>query len=400
LNIRLPLARAALLAALATTACGEGEPSLDPALADATATGEAPSSEASALALQGCTALPVTAVGAIGHDGNVPANTQDDDLATRWSHLGKGSWIQYDLGAARSLSGAAIAWHQGAARTNAFSLSVSADGATFTPVFTGRSSGTTTAAETYRFTARTARFLRVTVDGNSLNDWASIAEARPCAGPTLLWRGDFETGDLSQWSKSQAVSSNRLQLVGAPLRQGRYALKATVYQGDDPINASGDRAELVRMTREPSGSEYAYRWSTMFAQDFPSVRTWQLFTQWHHEGSSGSPPVEFYVYGEELRLSVGGNSPVIVWRAPLTRGVWNDFVFRVRWSADPAVGFVELYHNGKLVLPRRSIATQFPGQLNYLKVGLYRNDTIQPAGTVFHDGWVMGRTVEDVLFAP
>ena len=38
------------------------------------------------------------------------------------------------------------------------------------------------------------------------------------------------------------------------------------------------------MTRETEGYEYYYRWSTMFDSDFPSEKTWQLFTQWHHEG--------------------------------------------------------------------------------------------------------------------
>ena len=145
------------------------------------------------------------------------------------------------------------------------------------------------------------------------------------------------------------------------------------------------------------GSEYYYRFSTMFASDFPSVKTWQLFVQWHHEGSSGSPPVEFYVYGEEIRLNIGGSPGVIVWKKPLVRGQWHDFVFHVKWSPDASVGFVELYLNGALVMPKRNIATMFPGQLNYLKLGLYRSDTVQPTGVVYHDDFVMARSLSDVL---
>jgi hypothetical protein len=355
---------------------------------------------AEALTTQNCTPLSGLTVLASGHDGNVPGNTLDDRLDTRWSNLGKGSWIDYDLGANKALTGAAIAWHSGNLRASNFTLSVSSDGVNYTTVYTGRSSGTTTAAETYTFASRTARRLRVTVNGNTLNDWASIAEVRACAGTaaasTVVWRGDFETGDHSQWTRTQMVSSDRLALVSSPLRQGRYALKTTVYQGDDPINSSGNRNELVRMTREAAGSEYYYRFSTMFASDFPSVKTWQLFTQWHHEGGSGSPPVEFYVYGEEIRLNIGGDPGVIVWKTPLVRGQWQDFIFHVKWSPNATVGFVELYHNGQLVLPKRYIATQFSGMLNYLKVGLYRSDTVTQRGVVYHDGWVMGRTLADV----
>ena len=377
---------------------------------DSTETGEAPElwGESTAeLTAANCAQLTATAVTAKGHDGNVPANTVDDRLDTRWSNLGVGSWIDYDLGATKAVGGVTIAWHSGNTRTSSFTVSTSADGVTYTQVYSGKSTGTTSAAETYTFPAVSARRVRLTVNGNSLNEWASIAEARACAGTvdmqppgtgsSVVWVGDFETGSRSQWSSTQMVSADRLALVSSPLRQGRYALKATVRQGDDPINSSGNRNELVRMTREAAGSEYYYRWSTMFDSTFPSVKTWQLFTQWHHEGSSGSPPVEFYVYGEEIRLNVGGNPGTIVWRTPLVRGQWQDFIFHVKWSPNSSVGFVELYLNGKLVMPKRFMATQYSGQLNYLKVGLYRSDTVAQTGIVYHDGWMMARSLQDVL---
>ncbi|MFP2933657.1 heparin lyase I family protein [Pyxidicoccus sp. 3LG] len=397
---------AGALLGIGAAGCGDYTPTEE--------TGEAPESvgvSSAELTASNCTQLTAVSVIANGNDGNVPANTLDDRMDTRWSQLGKGAWIDYDLGATKSVGGATIAWHSGNTRANTFTVNVSTDGINYTQVYSGRSSGTTSNAETYTFPSVSARRLRIYVNGNTLNDWASIAEARACAGTTtqpppttppptgssVVWVGDFETNNLSQWSKTQMVSADRLALVASPLRQGRYAVKTTVKQGDDPINSSGNRNELVRMTREPAGSEYYYRWSTMFDSTFPSAKTWQLFTQWHHEGDSGSPPVEFYVYGEEIRLNIGGNPGTIVWRTPLVRGQWQDFIFHVKWSPNSSVGFVELYLNGKLVLPKRYIATQYSGQLNYLKVGLYRNDTISQTGIVYHDGWTMAGKLEDVL---
>ncbi|TSC31705.1 heparin lyase I family protein [Corallococcus sp. Z5C101001] len=360
------------------------------------------------LTASGCTQLTPSSVKASGDDGtgSVAANALDDQLTTRWSSLGKGQWLDFDLGSTKGVSGMSVAWHQGNTRVNTFTISVSPDGITYTPVYSGKSKGTTTAAETYTFTSVNARRVRVTVQGNTVNDWASIAEARPCSGATtsptpsgIVWKGDFESGDRSQWDGTQMVSADRLQVIPSPVREGGYALKATVRQGDDPINASGNRNELFKQTKEATGSEYWYRWSTRFAADFPSVKTWQLFTQWHHDGCCGSPPVEFYVYGEEMRLNIGGSPGTIVWTTPLVRNTWHDFIFHVKWSPNSSVGFVELYYDGKLVLPKRNIATQYSGSLNYLKIGLYRNDTIAPVGVVYHDGWVMGRTKEDVLNA-
>ncbi len=214
----------------------------------------------------------------------------------------------------------------------------------------------------------------------------------------VVWKGDFETGDTSQYTSAQRVSADRLQVVRSPVRQGRYALKATVRQGDDPINSSGNRNELVYQGYEKEGSEYYYRWQVLFPADYPSVKTWQVFTQWHHDGCCGSPPVEFFVYGEEIRLTL--TDSVTPWRTTLVRGQWQDFILHVRWSSDPNVGFVELWHNGQLVLPKSKHATMYAGDGIYLKLGLYRSDTVQPVGVVYHDGFVQATQLADVLPPP
>jgi hypothetical protein len=211
----------------------------------------------------------------------------------------------------------------------------------------------------------------------------------------IVWRGNFETGDRSQWSGTEMVSSDRLQIVESPVREGRYALKATVRQYDNPIHASGNRNELFYNSNETMGTEYYYRWSTMFDETFPSHPSWALFTQWHQSAlCCGSPPVAFYVKGENIYLGIQ-DSPV--WSAPLRRGVWHDFVFHVRWSDTPSVGFIELYYDGELVIPRRSAATNMPGQLNYLKQGLYRDEAIAPDGIVYHDAMIQATSLNDVM---
>jgi uncharacterized protein (TIGR03382 family) len=220
------------------------------------------------------------------------------------------------------------------------------------------------------------------------------------ASASVVWKGDFETGNLSQWTRAQSVASDRLQVVSDVVREGSYALKTTVHQGDDPINASGNRNEVVYMTDEAPGTEYFYKWSTLFPEDYPSMDTWQLFAQWHQGGCCGSPPLEFYVVGEAMFMRVGGINGQVLWQSPLVRGHWNDFVLHVKWSSDPSVGFVEMYKDGELVVPKTMAATQFSGDRNYLKLGLYRNDTISQVGVVYHDGFTMGTSLQDVMPPP
>jgi F5/8 type C domain len=123
-----------------------------------------------------CQKLPISNVAAIGDDGiNHPANAIDNNPNTRWSNLGVGSWIQADLGEKMTICSVDIAWYNGNQRQNNFVISVSNDGSTFTNVpFAGKSTGAT---ERYNLPANTVgRFVRITVNGNTQNNWASITE--------------------------------------------------------------------------------------------------------------------------------------------------------------------------------------------------------------------------------
>src|SRR5437867_491643 len=79
----------------------------------------------------GCPALGIASVTASGDDGHVAANAVDHDPATRWSALGKGSWLQVDLGEVRTVCSAGVAWYRGDQRRSQFSIAVSTDGTTF-----------------------------------------------------------------------------------------------------------------------------------------------------------------------------------------------------------------------------------------------------------------------------
>jgi hypothetical protein len=124
-----------------------------------------------------CTNLPVTGITAIRSDaGYPPSNTQDNNLNTRWSNNGIGSWIRVDLGSQKTICTVDIAWYLGNQRQNNFIISVSNDGNSFTNVFSGKSSGTTLSPERYDITDVNARYVRITVDGNTQNAYASITE--------------------------------------------------------------------------------------------------------------------------------------------------------------------------------------------------------------------------------
>jgi len=111
-------------------------------------------------------------------DTNVPANTVDGNLSTRWSGNGDGAWIQYDVGSMRTLGYVTLAVYNGTSRQNRFDLQVSNDATSWTTVFSGSSSGTTTQQETYDFADVSGRYVRYLGHGSTIGTWNSVTELR------------------------------------------------------------------------------------------------------------------------------------------------------------------------------------------------------------------------------
>ncbi len=208
---------------------------------------------------------------------------------------------------------------------------------------------------------------------------------------SVAFTGNFETGNLTQWTKYQAASSARVRTLTSPVAQGHYAARFEVRHGD--LAASGNRAEVVHGTPEVEGNERYFSWSTMFDANYPIQNAWQLFTQWHHSGPNGSPPIEFGIYGSSIKLTRNGSTTL--WTAPLVRGKWHKFVAHIKFSASASVGFIEVYYDGVKVM-KKNYATLYPGQTDYLKQGLYRSASIQPTGVIYHDGMVEGTHLAEV----
>jgi F5/8 type C domain len=119
-----------------------------------------------------------SSVKASGSQTGFPAsNVKDNDLQTRWSNNGKGSWIQLDVGSNKNICSVNIAWYKGNERQSSFIISTSKDGTTFTKALEKKSSGTTLNLEKYVLSNPSARYIKITVNGNTQNDYASITEA-------------------------------------------------------------------------------------------------------------------------------------------------------------------------------------------------------------------------------
>ena len=154
--------------------------------------------------------LEISEITAIGDDGDdaIPPNVLDNNLDTRWSHDGIGSWFQADLGVKKIICSIDIAWYRGDERSYKFAISISNDGSNFVNVYSGTSSGETLSAERYAFSdLSAARYLKITISGNTDNDtdlknWAAITEI------------DINGRDISTENKPPSPNTIRLNISG------------------------------------------------------------------------------------------------------------------------------------------------------------------------------------------
>jgi polysaccharide lyase-like protein len=228
----------------------------------------------------------------------------------------------------------------------------------------------------------------------------AVMAAAPSEGhAVILKRLNYETGNFSQWAFVQAMPGGA-SIIKSPVRQGRYAARFVVGPGDDPINATGERSEVYVATGEKEGTESWWAWSTYFPAGFhPNINgSMNIFTQWHHTGTRCPPPVTFEVDNTrspaKLKLRAwGGRLPTSceppskrAWDfATLRRGRWYNFVFHVKWSSNRSIGFVKVWVNGRVRVPKIHTATLYEGQGVYLKQGFYRAPSSLTT-TIIHDG--------------
>jgi hypothetical protein len=231
--------------------------------------------------------------------------------------------------------------------------------------------------------------------------------------------GDFETGNLTQWSYGPLEGTGSITVSNAtnqPVKQGSYSAKFQTNAG-----TGTQRAELSASQAHTGGypgQEWYYGWWTYF----PSVGGQPQ--QWWPHGGDFNDIAQFqsvdwtaflylgvdqgnYTPGSTsifLDLGVPGARQHFVVANPIQYDHWYHFVLHAKWSTDPSVGFLELDVDGVNVIPKQFGATLYdttvsriPGATapgTYAELDLYHPGT-SFANTVIHDGFCRASTAVD-----
>ena len=108
----------------------------------------------------------------------------DGNPDTYFASQGTGVQLLLDMGKSMPINAMSLIWYRSDVRHAYFSIETSLDNKQWQTVFDGKSSGTTPKNEAERFTFETVntRYVRITSNGNSQNDWNSICEAMVVPG--------------------------------------------------------------------------------------------------------------------------------------------------------------------------------------------------------------------------
>jgi hypothetical protein len=267
-------------------------------------------------------------------------------------------------------------------------------------------------------------FLCLLVFASLMTAVATASEPRACQSRKcrshrnswgrVFWRGDYETGNFSQWWLKQwsgpggnntaaEVGPSAASIVRSPVAQGKYAAK---FQDFPDTTGTSDRAEIVATQRESggySGQEWYYSWRIYFPG--PTQKwwshggDWNAITQFQSTDGSGG----WIGFGVDATTAHKAHPPYIYMDAPtghytlthLRYDHWYHFVLRVRWSANPSSGFFRFWLDGAKKIPLTRTNTLKPttvhGNSNvtspgmYLSEGIYR-DRFNFTNTVIQDG--------------
>lgn len=225
-------------------------------------------------------------------------------------------------------------------------------------------------------------------------------------GTADYWRGDGEAG-LEAWAKIVEAAPGRISVVSDPIGQRGKVFRFEL-RGDDVTY--GERVQLDSGISGGTNAHYINDGDEAFygcsfylpSNSLAKIAKWRQFLQFKGM-HTGSPPVQIGFNDDNWRLYYRPtitSDNLLKWQTPSRKNVWEKFMFHIKWSQDPKVGFIEMYYNGSLVVPKfftsnihveNGIAIR-----NIVDIGDYRDSSIATTDILYIDGFVAGKSYTEV----
>ena len=249
--------------------------------------------------------------------------------------------------------------------------------------------------------------------------------------PEVQFACPFSRSPTDCGFRRQAMAADRATVVERG-RAGWKGVRLETRPGDSHIAGSGDneRTDLQLPQSISDGYEGREHWwahSVLFPDDYvnPPMSTarawhWGAVFGWHHTGSTGQGNFSLFAFPDAaispdrptgLVFRICGGETVIrdalqchlTPVGTVTRNVWYDFVYQVKWSSAED-GYINAWLRiGDAKVARRVVSyrgpTLYTGMGAYLKAANYHTPHGQPSA-IIHSRILRGTSPEAVSLVP
>lgn len=223
------------------------------------------------------------------------------------------------------------------------------------------------------------------------------------AGAEILFKADFETGDLSQFTgQSKTMKPGSIEVVSDVVHSGKYAGKFSIHP-ENVFNARQLRTQVngpkitvkegtdtfasfyLMMKAAPKDRDNFFYWEGSPPPSYNNVMTWWV------EPKEGGGAVVKYGTGNLGRKGV-------LWEKEFVVDKWHQLGMHVRWSEDATRGNVRLWWDGEEVLDKK-VQTKGPQTVYFSQPGIHRDPHTKSVDTIYFDDIVCATTLDEVKIA-
>lgn len=234
--------------------------------------------------------------------------------------------------------------------------------------------------------------------------WLFICTALfgPASFAEEIWRGDFETGDTSQYTSITNPDDgnvNYMSIVDEPTVQGQNSCR--ILLDEDATFPNG--LKRVELSYSPAAEVTAEGETTYFAWSFYVPETISSDTEttigYWESHISYQQIMQIVLIGDDLRIATQrpGWEQRYYGTDVITPGTWHRIAMRVAWHAQPTDDVFDVWLDGMQIVSNVNASTLDGDRANFVQFGLLRGaEPFTDAPVIIVDDAVMGTTLEDV----
>lgn len=235
--------------------------------------------------------------------------------------------------------------------------------------------------------------VQASVVGVAILMCSDVATAAP------VWKGDFETGDFSQWTSQ--LDPRGLSIVTTPLREGTKAARVEITSQDLFNNTNNNGLNRVEVQHLPAagrvgeGKELYFAWSFYLPVALSSDR--HQIGYWETD-KSYQQLMSLTVTDQNIRFETR-HPQKLQWSAQglVQPGVWHDVVIHVKWSMKATDGRIDLWFDGNQVITGAMAQTLVDQNPAFTQIGILRDKKDGAPEIMFLDRALEGDTLADVM---